>query len=201
MHRVAPLALALALACAHAPPPASGPQPLAGAGELRVGDGAATFRLAHEPLPDRALNLHVQLAATGASVGVVTWSLAVDGFDAVGSTTWSGEPAPGQQSDEVVRLRPRGDGVARVTSPTGSRASPTSARSLSPSSSPPKRFAPASPPTSAPPSEQRTFRRGAAQFRASRPPARNLAHGDLSGRDLHFFRPLTTAPCSRARSP
>jgi hypothetical protein len=117
MHRVAPLALAfaLALACAHAPPPASGPQPLAGAGELRVGDGAATFRLAHEPLPDRALNLHVQLAATGASVGVVTWSLAVDGFDAVGSTAWSGELAPGQQSDEVVRLRPRGDGVARVT--------------------------------------------------------------------------------------
>ena len=113
MRRVAPLALALA--CAHSPPAPPGPQPLAGAGELRVGDGAVTFRLAHEPLPDRVLALHVELRATGHLVGVVTWSLALDGFDAAGSTAWSGELPPAGHLREVVRLRPRGDGVARVT--------------------------------------------------------------------------------------
>ena len=115
MRRLA-LALALTLACAHSPPPPPGPQPLAGDGALMKDRASVAIRLRHEVLADRVVALHIDLSASGeGSVGPITWTATADGFLLEGASAWNGELATGQQTTQVLRLRPTAEGVARVT--------------------------------------------------------------------------------------
>lgn len=115
--RIAPLVcLALALACAHSPAPPPGPRPLGMTASLARKDATLELRFRYEVDADRRVTLLVDLGATGPGVvGPVRLVVTGENFEVQGDSTWAGEVAADTATTERFVLRPRADGVARVT--------------------------------------------------------------------------------------
>lgn len=103
-------------ACAHSPAPPPGPRPLGMDGSLMRGEATLGLRFRYEVVTARELTLLVELGAAGSgSVGPVRVAVQAEGFEVVGEPGWSGELVAGVSETRRFVLRPRADGVGRVT--------------------------------------------------------------------------------------
>jgi hypothetical protein len=116
--RVAAVVLLFALACAHSPAAPPGPRPLTGAVQIQRAEASLDLALRYEIRGEgagRQLEISAELRGAGSgSVGAVTVELRPDGFGLEGPAAWTGEAAAGQSASNTWRLRPSGEGIARV---------------------------------------------------------------------------------------
>lgn len=113
--RLCALALASALACAHSPAPPPGPRPLTGTVQFSRGDATADLALRYELSGARELEISAELrGGGGGSVGAVEVELRPDNFALSGPASWTGDAAADERASNTWRLRPTGEGIARV---------------------------------------------------------------------------------------
>lgn len=110
------LAVFAVLACAHSPAPPPGPRPLGMDASLARSEATLDLRFRYEVTSARELTLSIELGAAGTgSVGPVRVAVRSEDLEVVGESSWTGELVAGVKETRRFVLRPRADGVGRVT--------------------------------------------------------------------------------------
>jgi hypothetical protein len=113
--RLAALVALLVLGCAHSPPPPAGPRVLAGSAQIQRAEASVELTLRYEVREGSALEISAELRGGGSgSVGAVAVELRPDGFELASPATWTAEVAAGEAANNTWKLRPTGEGIARV---------------------------------------------------------------------------------------